>query len=184
MARPGWVEYYLEVAKVVQGRATCLRRRFGAVLVAPDKRTIFTGYNGAPAGLEDCITLGTCWRQDNNIPSGANYERCYSVHAEMNALLHAGRAAAGCTLFLAGWGVIKNEWFQPAVYGPCLLCCKMLLNSGVSYGFEYAPSQECGYVQYSIFEVFKRRLREAGMAELKPVRDLIAKRGFDGEENS
>ena len=45
--RPSWDEYFLEVAVLVSKRATCLRRRVGAVLVK-DKKILATGYNGAP----------------------------------------------------------------------------------------------------------------------------------------
>jgi len=52
--RPSWDEYFLEVARLVAKRATCLRRRVGAVLVR-DKKILATGYNGAPSGLKHCI---------------------------------------------------------------------------------------------------------------------------------
>lgn len=37
--------YYLNIAKAVAARSTCLRRQYGAVIVADDE-IIATGYNG------------------------------------------------------------------------------------------------------------------------------------------
>ncbi|MCI0469319.1 MAG: hypothetical protein L0Y62_04550, partial [Nitrospirae bacterium] len=59
--RPSWDEYFLEIAKVVSSRSTCLRRRYGAVIVK-DSVIISTGYNGAPRGDLNCVDKGTCKR--------------------------------------------------------------------------------------------------------------------------
>ena len=77
----------------------------------------------------DCTELNRCWRKEHNIPSGSNYERCRSVHAEMNALLQAGKQARGCTLYLAGFDVETEELTQ---IWPCFLCSKMIVNSGIT----------------------------------------------------
>ena len=47
--RPGWDEYFMEIAKVVALRSNCTRRHVAAVIVK-DKRIISTGYNGTPRG--------------------------------------------------------------------------------------------------------------------------------------
>ncbi|MDP2980849.1 MAG: cytidine/deoxycytidylate deaminase family protein, partial [Candidatus Omnitrophota bacterium] len=85
--RPSWDEYFLEVAVLVSKRATCLRRRVGAVLVK-DKKILATGYNGAPSGLKHCIDIG-CLREKLKIPSGQRHELCRGLHAEQNVLLQA-----------------------------------------------------------------------------------------------
>lgn len=72
--RPSWDEYFLEMARLVSKRSTCLRRNVGAVLVK-DKRILATGYNGAPRGLKHCLDIG-CIRQKLNIPSGQRHELC------------------------------------------------------------------------------------------------------------
>ena len=77
----------------------------------------------------DCTELKHCWRKEHNIPSGSNYERCRSVHAEMNAMLQAGKLARGCTLYLAGFDVSTGDLTQ---IWPCFLCSKMIVNSGIS----------------------------------------------------
>ena len=47
MERVSKHEYYLDIAETVSERSTCLRRRFGAIIVKNDV-IISTGYNGAP----------------------------------------------------------------------------------------------------------------------------------------
>ena len=58
-SRPGWTEYFLDIAKAVGRRSTCFRRRYGAIIVK-DKIIISTGYNGAPRGEANCIDTGVC----------------------------------------------------------------------------------------------------------------------------
>lgn len=102
--RPTWDETFLEIAKIVSERATCSRRKVGAVLVQ-DNRIIATGYNGAASGAVHCID-GGCPRGKlsyEDVPAGADYNTypCVAIHAEANALLRAGHAASkGGTLYV------------------------------------------------------------------------------------
>lgn len=121
--RPSKTEYYLNIARAVAERATCLRRRYGAIVVLNDS-IISTGYNGAPRGEDNCCDLGYCYREANNIPQGEQYEKCVAVHAEENALLMAGSRANGATLYLACLdSSIKAT--------PCKLCARVIKNSGI-----------------------------------------------------
>jgi dCMP deaminase len=78
-------EYFLKIASVVAERSTCLRHHMGAVAVK-DKHILTTGYNGAPAGVKDCLELG-CLRDAQNIPSGTRTEICRAIHAEQNVII-------------------------------------------------------------------------------------------------
>ena len=69
------INYYLDLAEVVSQRSTCLRRRFGAVIVKNDT-VISTGYSGAPRGRRNCSDIGSCIREELNIPRGERYELC------------------------------------------------------------------------------------------------------------
>ena len=51
--------YYLDIADSVLERSTCLRRKYGAIIVRNDE-IISTGYNGAPRGRRNCSDLGVC----------------------------------------------------------------------------------------------------------------------------
>jgi len=95
-------QYYLNIAREVSKRGTCLRRNFGAVIVKEDQ-IISTGYSGAPRETPNCIDVGMCFREKMKIPSGTRYELCRGVHAEQNAIIHASRFdMIGGTLYLVG----------------------------------------------------------------------------------
>jgi len=116
--RPSWESYFLEIARVVSGRSTCLRRKVGAVLVK-DKRLLTTGYNGAPAGLAHCLETG-CLRREKNVPSGERHELCRGLHAEQNAIIQGA---------LHGVSIRGAELY--CTHHPCSLCAKMLINAGI-----------------------------------------------------
>jgi len=116
--RPSWDSYFMQLAFVVAGRSTCLRRQVGAVLVK-EKQILSTGYNGSPSGLLHCDEVG-CMRQSLNVPSGERLEICRAVHAEQNALVQAakhGVAIAGADLY--------------TTLQPCVQCTKMIINAGI-----------------------------------------------------
>ncbi len=116
--RKSWDAYFLDIAKLVSSRSTCLRRKVGAVLVK-DNHILATGYNGAPRGLEHCLDRG-CIREQNGIPSGERHEFCRGIHAEQNALIQAavhGVSIEGSTLYCTNF--------------PCSLCSKLIINAKV-----------------------------------------------------
>lgn len=122
-------EYYVNIAKTVLQRSTCLRRKFGAVIVKND-RIISTGYNGAPAGRRNCCDIGTCFRQENNIQPGQRYELCRSIHAEQNAIIYAGYdKCKGSTLYLIGFDVTKNDYMESC--DCCAMCKRIIIQSGI-----------------------------------------------------
>lgn len=118
MNRPDWDSYFMEIAKVVATRSTCLRRSVGAVLVK-NKQILATGYNGTPKGLPHCEEVG-CLRQQLKVPSGQKHELCRGIHAEQNAVVQAavhGVSIDGATLY--------------CTHQPCVVCTKILINAGV-----------------------------------------------------
>ncbi len=118
MSRPSWHEYFMEIARMVSRRSTCLRRKVGAVLVK-EKRILATGYNGAPSGMKHCEEVG-CLRETSSVPSGQRHELCRGLHAEQNAIIQAafhGISIRGATLYCT------NK--------PCVICTKMLINAGI-----------------------------------------------------
>ena len=138
--------YYLEIAKQVALRSTCIRRKFGAIIVRDDQ-IVATGYVGAPRKTKDCFERGKCLREKLNIPHGQRYELCRSVHAEMNAIINAARAGVS---ILEGdiyiWGT--DEKGNPINTFPCFLCKKMIINAGLK---RVICSQENG--DYKIYNV-------------------------------
>lgn len=130
-ARPNIDEYFLKIARVVGERATCTRRHLGAVAVR-DKQILATGYNGAPAGMKDCLELG-CLKDEKNVPSGGGYDSCRSVHAEMNVIIQA-----------ASHGVKLDGATIYCTTGPCALCARMLVNAKIARFVYYTdfPNKE------------------------------------------
>ncbi len=125
--RPDWDTYFIEIAKVVSTRATCLRRKYGAVIVK-DKVIISTGYNGSPRGNKNCIDTGICTRKEQNIPSGERYELCEAVHAEQNSLVNAPpERMKNSTIYVAGY----EEDNSFADGRPCKLCDRMIRNAQI-----------------------------------------------------
>ncbi len=116
--RPSWDEYFMQIAKLVAQRSTCLRRKVGAILVR-EKRVLCTGYNGAPQGLIHCRKLG-CLREKWGIPSGQRQEMCRGLHAEQNAIIQG--ALHGVS--------IKNSLLY-CTHQPCITCSKMIINAGI-----------------------------------------------------
>lgn len=51
--------YYSDRAETVLERSTCLKRKYGAVIVSNDE-IISTGYNGEPRGFTNCNEKGSC----------------------------------------------------------------------------------------------------------------------------
>lgn len=123
--RPSWDEYFLEIARVVATRSTCLRRRYGAVIVN-DRIIVSTGYNGAPRGEANCTDTGKCTRNELNIPRGERYELCVAVHAEQNAIINGDPVKMkGATIYIAGF--YADGTIAPGE--PCLLCRRMIKNA-------------------------------------------------------
>jgi len=123
-------EYYLDIARTVSKRATCLRRRIGAVIVINDQ-VVSSGYCGAPRKTKDCLERGECLRAKMEVPSNERYELCRSVHAEQNAIINAARA--GVSIFggeIYVWGYDLEARRIRDCY-PCLMCLKMAVNAGL-----------------------------------------------------
>ena len=121
--------YYLDIADAVLERSTCLRRKYGAIIVRSDE-IISTGYNGAPRGRKNCSDLGYCTRENLKIPSGERYELCRSVHAEANAIISASRRdMIGATIYLVGRDARTNELLHDAM--SCSMCKRQIINAGI-----------------------------------------------------
>ncbi len=122
--------YYLDIADSVSERSTCLRRRYGAIIVSNDE-IISTGYNGAPRGRKNCSDLGRCTREELKIPSGQRYELCRSVHAEANAIISASRRSMiGGILYLSGRDGHTDQLLRDTTC--CSMCRRMIINAGIS----------------------------------------------------
>ncbi len=130
-------EYFLKIASVVAERSTCRRHHVGAVAVK-NKHILATGYNGAAAGLKDCLELG-CLRDELGIPSGQRQEICRGIHAEQNVIIQAGLH-----------GVSLEGGTIYCTHTPCVLCAKMLANARIKRFVSFGR-----YSDNSFIELFK-----------------------------
>lgn len=135
--RPGWDEYFIGIAKAVSARATCLRRKYGAV-ITKDNIIVSTGYNGAPSGMKDCLEAGRCTRKELRIPHGERYELCHSIHAEANAIIRASvHELEGATIYISGAVASgdsprRDDGIGECLSEPCMMCKRIILNSKIA----------------------------------------------------
>lgn len=138
--RPDWDHYFMEIAQVVARRSNCSRRQVAAVIVK-DHRIISTGYNGTPRGIKNCFE-GGCPRCNSDAPSGSKLDECICSHGEENAIVQA-----------AYHGISVKDATLYTTFSPCLLCAKMIINSGI---IEVVYQE-----RYTIDDVSSRLLNEA-----------------------
>ena len=115
--RQTWDEYFLSLAGAASTRATCVRRKVGAVIVR-ERHIVSTGYNGGPSGTRHCDE-GGCPRATSEAAMGSGYDSCIAIHAEANALLFCGpEARRNATIYCTDL--------------PCFGCAKLIANSGIT----------------------------------------------------
>ena len=141
MKRPSIDEYYLNIAKAVSMRSTCLKKHYGAVIVK-NGEIISTGYNNPPRGEAHCVTCSKTCVRDGDV---GEFTSCPAVHAEQNAIISAARTdMLGADLYLAGYDVPTGEENMEA--WPCEICLRLIKNAGIgriitSKGVIYARSE-------------------------------------------
>ncbi len=143
-ARPGWDEYFMNIANEVARRSNCLTRKVAAVIIR-DRRIISTGYNGTPRNTKNCCD-GGCKRcaERTLATAGTKLEECTCSHGEENAIVQA-----------AYHGISLKDSILYTTYSPCLTCAKMIINSGI---------KEVIYsVKYPLSETANNLLVEAGV---------------------
>jgi dCMP deaminase len=108
--RAYWHDYFMQIAEVVATRATCDRRKVGAVIVR-DRMILSTGYNGSIRGMPHCDEAGHMMEAGHCVAT---------IHAETNAILQAARN---------GVRIEEAEIYTTA--SPCWSCFKMIANTGI-----------------------------------------------------
>ena len=150
--RPDWDEYFMSIARVAATRSNCVKRKIGAVITI-DRRIVATGYNGTPRGVKNC-NEGGCPRCNAFGESGQALSECICSHGEENAIVQS-----------AYHGVSVRSGTLYTTMSPCLLCTKMIVNSGITT-VVYNGDYPLGEISLDI-------LREAGVklrkVELKNV---------------
>jgi dCMP deaminase len=149
--RPSWDEYFMAIARVVASRSNCIKRKVAAVITV-DRRLISTGYNGTPRGVRNC-NEGGCPRCNSFAQGGTRLDECLCCHGEENAITQAayhGVSVRGSTLY--------------TTFCPCLICTKMIINSGVAE-VVYNADYPMGDVSLSLLREAGVKVRQVAMAE-------------------
>jgi len=102
--------HFMEFARLISMSSKDPSTKIGVVLTKGNK-IISTGYNRFPPGINEDERM---YNRDQKYP--------LVVHAEMSAILEAGRDAAGSTLYM----------YTPFGGFPCQNCTKHLITAGVS----------------------------------------------------
>tara|TARA_E500000331_G_C17076387_1_gene634943 strand:+ start:167 stop:577 length:411 start_codon:yes stop_codon:yes gene_type:complete len=104
--RPGWDSYFKEIVRVTASRSPCSRLKVGCLLVK-DNRIISQGYNGFLPGCPHKSIV----RDDHEQAT---------IHAEQNAICDCAKRGVSC-----------NESIAYITHYPCLICCRLLIASGI-----------------------------------------------------
>ena len=113
--RPSWDNYFKEIVLVTRKRSACERLQVGCLLVK-DNRIISQGYNGFLPGCPHQSIVRN------------NHEQA-TIHAEQNALADCAKRGVSCL----------NSTAYVTHY-PCIICCRLLLASGIKeikYIYDY-----------------------------------------------
>ena len=134
MYKPTFDDIYMDLAENLARRSHCVKAKVGAVLTK-DTRIISVGYNGPPAGTQNCDEI---WPIDG-CPRDSKGSCSLALHAEQNAILYASKnnvSIDGCTLYVT--------------LSPCIACARIIFTIGIKkvyYSHSYAkykglPSDE------------------------------------------
>ncbi|MCR5529236.1 MAG: dCMP deaminase family protein [Saccharofermentans sp.] len=140
------IDTYLNCAEVFAYRSTCIKRKYGAVIVKDDA-VISTGYNGSPRDEDNCCDVGTCPRINKGLHQGQGYDMCRAIHAEANALLNCSREQTlDADLYLTGLDPVDNKIHRAK---PCPLCARMIIQAGIKNVYLRVGPGENEYIKMS-----------------------------------
>lgn len=129
-------KFFLDVARLTAKLSHAKRKQVGAVL-AKDGRIVSIGYNGTPAGFDNCC--------EDKLEDGSLKTKKNVVHAESNALFFCAKTniqACGATMYLT--------------LSPCATCALAMIQSGVSrvvYIEPYTDLEGCRILEAAGVEV-------------------------------
>jgi len=131
----------MEVAESFAKLSSAVRLQVGAIVVKDD-RIISIGYNGMPAGWDNCCETHTGDGADFKLTTKAEV-----LHAESNAvakLAKSSESGLGATMFVT--------------HQPCIECAKLIYQSGIAtvyYKNEYRSTQGLDFLNKSDVRIVK-----------------------------
>ncbi|RLD76201.1 MAG: cell division protein DedD [Bacteroidetes bacterium] len=103
-----WENYHLSIADVAASKSKDPNTRVGCTIVDPFDRTISTGFNGLPRGIEDRA----------EILNDRDLKLMLTIHAEVNAILFAKQDLTGYSLY--------------TTHSPCSNCSALIVQAGIA----------------------------------------------------
>lgn len=141
-------------------RGTCSRAQVGCV-ISRDGRTLSTGYNGAPSGMDHCHHECTCEGVVVEPEDETHYTGCPADQPCTN-VVHAEAAALA---FAARYGVGTDGATIHTTRVPCTPCAGLIINAGIIRVVWLEPHREMGGWE---------RLAKAGLEVVRWVNDQSA----------
>ena len=133
--RPTWDEYFKQIILVTKERSPCERLKVGCLLVK-DNRIISQGYNGFLPGCPHHSIV-------------RNGHEQATVHAEQNAICDCAKRGVSC-----------YDAIAYVTHYPCIICCRLLLASGIKeiryiedYKNDELVAQFCKQLEVPIFKI-------------------------------
>ena len=133
--RPTWDEYFKQIILVTKERSPCERLKVGCLLVK-DNRIISQGYNGFLPGCPHHSIV-------------RNGHEQATVHAEQNAICDCAKRGVSC-----------YDAIAYITHYPCIICCRLLLASGIKeiryiedYKNDELVAPFCKQLDVSIFKI-------------------------------
>lgn len=134
-----WDSRFVELAFLFGSWSKDPERKVGAVIVSKDRRSIASGYNGFPRGIED---------RPDRLSEGSS-KLILTLHAELNAILNATFPLKGTSLYVT----------RP----PCHECAKAIIQVGIARVVRPAYANDTASKWYPSWEMADRLLQEAGV---------------------
>ena len=122
-SRPSWEKYFCDLTLLTATRSPCQRLHVGCILVK-NNRIIAQGYNGYLPGAE-------------HKPLMRDGHEMGTVHAEQNAIADCAKRGVSCL-----------DATAYVTHYPCIICCRLLLASGIKeikYIEDYKNDELVGY---------------------------------------
>jgi dCMP deaminase len=132
---------YLKMAEQWANLSHCSRKKVGALIVK-DQMIISDGYNGTPAGFDNCCE------------NDQGETHWYVLHAEANAILKVAKStnnSKGATLYLT--------------MSPCKDCSKLILQAGIKrlvYSNVYKDTSGIEFLKEAGIDIVQIDIEEHG----------------------
>lgn len=140
-----WIDAYLDMAERFAQLSYAKRLKVGAIVVKDD-RVISIGYNGTPAGWDNCCEEDVLVPVDGKIET-VNRTKDEVIHAEANAITKLARSSEsgeGASMFIT--------------HAPCINCAKLIYGAGINsvyYRTSYRNEDGINFLSKSFVKVDK-----------------------------